>query len=166
LSRNTVRRYLREAFVYFSDTAEQVLFDNTKSVVIERDAFDEGSHWRSTQLLAVAETYGVTPKVYQPYRANTKGKVERFKRYERGSVVLTSNLPFTQWATAFADDKTLTAAMLDRLLHHAHIVQISGESYRLKEKRKAEQTGAAAAEPNLQPVTMMSDFLQLRHPEH
>ena len=61
------------------------------------------------------------------------------KRYERGSMVLTSNLPFTQWAGAFADDQTLTAAMLDRLLHHAHIVQIAGESYRLKDKRKAGQ---------------------------
>lgn len=59
------------------------------------------------------------------------------KRYERGSMILTSNLPFTQWAGTFADDATLTAAMLDRLLHHAHIVQISGESYRLKDKRKA-----------------------------
>lgn len=61
------------------------------------------------------------------------------KRYERSSMVLTSNLPFTQWAGAFADDQTMTAAMLDRLLHHAHIVQISGESYRLKDKRKAGQ---------------------------
>ncbi len=61
------------------------------------------------------------------------------KRYERGSMVLTSNLPFTQWAGAFADDQTLTAAMLDRLLHHAHIVQIMGESFRLKDKRKAGQ---------------------------
>ncbi|MGN8160809.1 ATP-binding protein, partial [Salinisphaera sp. SWV1] len=59
------------------------------------------------------------------------------KRYERASMILTSNLPFTQWAGAFADDQTLTAAMLDRLLHHAHIVQISGESYRLRNKRKA-----------------------------
>lgn len=62
------------------------------------------------------------------------------KRYERGSIILTSNLPFTQWAAAFADDQTLTAAMLDRLLHHAHIVQISGESYRLKDKRSAGQS--------------------------
>jgi DNA replication protein DnaC len=61
------------------------------------------------------------------------------KRYERGSMILTSNLPFTQWASAFADDTTLTAALLDRLLHHAHVVQISGESYRLKDKRKAGQ---------------------------
>jgi DNA replication protein DnaC len=59
------------------------------------------------------------------------------KRYERGSMILTSNLPFTQWAAALADDQTLTAALLDRLLHHAHIVQISGESYRLKDKKKA-----------------------------
>ncbi|WP_049279392.1 ATP-binding protein, partial [Ralstonia solanacearum] len=40
---------------------------------------------------------------------------------------------------------TLTAAMLDRLLHHAHIVQISGESYRLKDKRKAGQTSTRAS---------------------
>ena len=62
------------------------------------------------------------------------------KRYEHGSMILTSNLPFTQWASAFADDTTLTAALLDRLLHHAHVVQITGESYRLKDKRKAWQT--------------------------
>jgi DNA replication protein DnaC len=67
------------------------------------------------------------------------------KRYEQGSMVLTSNLPFTQWATAFADDQTLTAAMLDRLLHHAHIVQITGDSYRLKDKRKAGQAAKKTA---------------------
>ncbi len=61
------------------------------------------------------------------------------KRYERGSIIMTSNLSFAQWASTFADDQTLTAAMLDRLLHHAHIVQIAGESYRLKDKRKAGQ---------------------------
>ncbi|XYX40330.1 ATP-binding protein [Candidatus Erwinia dacicola] len=51
------------------------------------------------------------------------------KRYESDSVILTSNLPFTQWSGTFGDDETLTAAMLDRLLHHAHIAQISGQSY-------------------------------------
>ena len=59
------------------------------------------------------------------------------KRYENGSVIVTSNLPFSQWSTAFADDQTLTAALLDRLLHHAHIVQITGESYRLRGKKTA-----------------------------
>lgn len=65
------------------------------------------------------------------------------KRYERGSMILTSNLPFTQWAGTFADDQTLTAAMLDRLLHHAHIVQITGESYLLKDKCRAGTTPPA-----------------------
>ena len=59
------------------------------------------------------------------------------KRYEKGSIIVTSNLPFGQWDQAFGDDKTLTAALLDRLLHRSHVLQIRGESYRLKEKRKA-----------------------------
>lgn len=59
------------------------------------------------------------------------------KRYERGSIIITSNLAFSDWASALADDATLTAALLDRLLHHAHIVSIRGDSYRLKDQRKA-----------------------------
>ncbi len=58
------------------------------------------------------------------------------KKYEQGSIILTSNLPFSQWPNAFADDQTLTAAMLDRLLHHSHVIRITGESYRLKDKQK------------------------------
>ncbi|MCL4555880.1 MAG: IS21-like element helper ATPase IstB [Gammaproteobacteria bacterium] len=58
------------------------------------------------------------------------------KRYEKGSIIFTSNLPFSQWSSAFANDQTLTAAMLDRLLHHCHVVPINGESYRLKDKQK------------------------------
>jgi len=59
------------------------------------------------------------------------------KRYEKGAILLTSNLSFGQWDQAFAGDTTLTAALLDRLLHHSHVIQIVGESYRLKDKRKA-----------------------------
>ncbi len=59
------------------------------------------------------------------------------KRYEHGSVILTSNLSFGQWPGTFADDATLTASMLDRLLHHSHVLQLSGESYRLKDKRRS-----------------------------
>ncbi|MGL5249594.1 MAG: IS21-like element helper ATPase IstB [Enterovibrio sp.] len=59
------------------------------------------------------------------------------KRYESGSVILTSNLSFGQWPNAFADDATLTAAMLDRLLHHSHVLQLNGDSYRLKDKRRS-----------------------------
>ena len=59
------------------------------------------------------------------------------KRYEHGSVILTSNLSFGEWDSTFAGNSALTAAMLDRLLHHAHVVQIKGDSYRLKDKKKA-----------------------------
>ena len=59
------------------------------------------------------------------------------KRYESGSVILTSNLSFGDWQENFANDASLTSAMLDRLLHHAHVVQIRGDSYRLKEKLRA-----------------------------
>jgi len=59
------------------------------------------------------------------------------QRYEHGSIIITSNLPFAQWDSAFAGDATMTAAMLDRLLHHAHVAMISGESFRLRERKKA-----------------------------
>lgn len=59
------------------------------------------------------------------------------KRYERGSMILTSNLTFGSWDQAFAGEAVLTAAMLDRVLHHASVVTIQGESYRLKDKRRA-----------------------------
>ena len=59
------------------------------------------------------------------------------KRYKKGTVLLTSNLPFGQWDQAFAGDTTLTAALLDHLLHHARVIQIKAESYRLKDKRTA-----------------------------
>jgi len=62
------------------------------------------------------------------------------------SVLTISKLPFSQWANTFADDATLTAAMLDRLLHHAHIVSMTGESYRLKDKRKAGAVRKPAAQ--------------------
>jgi DNA replication protein DnaC len=59
------------------------------------------------------------------------------KRYEKGSVILTSNLPFGQWGQIFANDTALTSAMLDRILHHSHIVPIKGDSYRIREKKQA-----------------------------
>ncbi|KMZ44444.1 transposase [Bacillus sp. FJAT-27238] len=51
--------------------------------------------------------------------------------YERISVIVTSNLEFSQWNTVFGDNR-LTAALIDRLVHHAHIVAFTGESYRLR----------------------------------
>lgn len=55
-------------------------------------------------------------------------------RYERGSIVLTTNKAFKQWPTIFNGDATITSAVLDRLLHHAETVIIEGSSFRMKDR--------------------------------
>jgi DNA replication protein DnaC len=56
------------------------------------------------------------------------------QRYERGSIVLTTNKPFKQWASIFNNDSTAASAVLDRLLHHADLVVLEGPSYRMKDQ--------------------------------
>jgi DNA replication protein DnaC len=56
------------------------------------------------------------------------------QRYERGSIILTTNKPFKQWATIFNNDSTIASAVLDRLLHHAETVIIEGTSFRMKDQ--------------------------------
>jgi len=55
-------------------------------------------------------------------------------RYERGAIVLTTNTRYKQWPRIFNNDSTITAAVLDRLLHHCETVTIQGKSYRMKDK--------------------------------
>ena len=57
-------------------------------------------------------------------------------RYERGSVILTSNKAFAEWGEVLGDVVVVTA-ILDPLLHHSHVINIRGESYRLREKKRA-----------------------------
>jgi DNA replication protein DnaC len=68
-------------------------------------------------------------------------------RYERGSLIVTSNKPFTAWGEIFGDP-VVAAAMIDRLVHHAEIINLKGDSYRLKDKqlsRPSDQTTAMKA---------------------
>ena len=57
------------------------------------------------------------------------------QRYERGSTLVTSNLPFDEWTGVFGSER-LTGALLDRLTHHVHILEMNGESYRLKQSKQ------------------------------
>jgi DNA replication protein DnaC len=57
------------------------------------------------------------------------------QRYERGSTLVTSNLPFDEWTEVMGSER-LTGALLDRLTHHVHILEMNGESYRLKASRR------------------------------
>lgn len=56
------------------------------------------------------------------------------KRYETGSIILTSNRAFKDWSKIFDNDSTITSAVLDRLMHHSEVVIIEGKSYRMKDK--------------------------------
>jgi DNA replication protein DnaC len=74
-------------------------------------------------------------------------------RYEKGgATVLTSNKAFSEWADVFAGDAVMAGAALDRLLHRCTVVNIRGDSYRLKEKRSAGLTHAAATKPQKEEI--------------
>jgi DNA replication protein DnaC len=75
---------------------------------------------------------------YLPFEPNAAHLLFQLvsRRYERGAILLTSNRSVGEWGTVFGDPVVATA-ILDRLLHHSHVITIRGDSYRLKEKRRS-----------------------------
>ena len=71
--------------------------------------------------------------------------------YERVSLVVTSNKPFNQWGEVFGDE-VIAGAILDRLLHHSHIIAIQGESYRMRDKRTKGGLDKTTNEPDNGPA--------------
>ena len=65
------------------------------------------------------------------------------QRYERGSILVTSNLPFDEWTEVFGSER-LTGALLDRLTHHVHVMEMNGESFRLSQSRRKQKTANGA----------------------
>ncbi len=100
----TLIRCLENAFIYFGGAALTLLSDNPKTIVVDRDAYGEGKHRFNAAFLDFTGHYGVRAKLCHPYRAQTKGKVERFHRYVRESFyipLLTRTKPaFLDVATA------------------------------------------------------------------
>lgn len=76
------------AFEFFGGVAREVLYDNMRTVVLARDAYGPGQHRFHASLWDMARHFGFRPRLCRPYRAQTKGKVERFNRYLRHSFVL------------------------------------------------------------------------------
>ena len=64
------------------------------------------------------------------------------KRYEKASTIITTNRPFSKWGDLFGDN-TIANAILDRLVYHSHIINIKGNSYRLKDKLIKEKENIA-----------------------
>jgi transposase len=88
---------IEQGLYYFGGVPQELLFDNAKCLLIERDAYGEGQHRWNSELLALAQRYGFRLRVCRPYRAQTKGKVERFNGYLKGSFItpLTATLKQT-----------------------------------------------------------------------
>ena len=77
-------------------------------------------------------------------------------RYERGSIVLTSNKGFAAWGEVLGDT-VIATAILDRLLHPSHVLNIRGESYRLREKKRAGLFGSLQSRPEVPPSASTND---------
>lgn len=90
------------------------------------------THYGKPKLLIVDEL-GYLP--FEPDAAHLFFQLVS-RRYERGAMLVTSNRPVGEWGTVFGDPVVATA-ILDRLLHHSHVVTIRGDSYRLREKRRS-----------------------------
>ena len=81
--------------------------------------------------LIIVDEVGYIP--FEPEAANLFFQLVS-SRYERASLIVTSNKPFGRWGEVFGDDVVAAAAMIDRLVHHADVVAIKGDSYRLKDR--------------------------------
>lgn len=79
---------LKEAFDYFGGVPKQVLCDNAKALIVERDAYGCGEHKLHCELFQMSKDYGFKLTACKPYRAKTKGKVERFNHYLKNSFIV------------------------------------------------------------------------------
>lgn len=80
-----LKRCHLNAFEHFGGVPQEILYDNMKTVVLERNTFGQGQHRFHPGLWDLGKYFGFTPRLCRPYRAQTKGKVERFNRYLRNS---------------------------------------------------------------------------------
>jgi DNA replication protein DnaC len=93
--------------------------------------------------LLVVDEVGYIP--FEPEAANLFFQLVS-ARYERASLIVTSNKPFGRWGEVFGDD-VVAAAMIDRLVHHAEVIALKGDSYRLKDRDLGRVPAATTEEP-------------------
>jgi transposase len=131
---------LRAAMAEFGGVAQHVLFDNAKSVVIDRDAYGEGLHRWNKALLGLADEYGFTLRLCRPYRAKTKGKVERFNGYLKGSFLVP--LAATLKASGLRLDAQTANAHIGRWLAEVANARIHGTTGERPDRRLAIERSA------------------------
>lgn len=114
-----------------------MLFDNAGAIIIERNAYGDGHHRWHNGLLAVAEEFGFTPRVCQPYRAKTKGKAERFNGYLKGSFCVPLAATLKQAGLRF--DVTAANAHIGRWLTEVADQRLHGTTRERPAKRLQEE---------------------------
>jgi transposase len=138
---------LREAFDYLGGVPEHILFDNMKAVVIERDAYGEGKHRWNHELLELAESCGFKPRLCRPYRAKTKGKVERFNSYLKSSFVVP--LAATVEASGLKLDVDLANRHVRRWLDEVANARIHATTKAVPARRLADERAVMLPAPAL-----------------
>ena len=158
---------LREAFDYFGGVPEEVLFDNTKAVVIERDAYGPGLHRWNDDLKELAEACGFVPRLCRPYRAKTKGKVERFNSYLKSSFVVP--LAATIGASGLKLDVALANVHVQRWLAEVANARVHATTKAVPAQRLAEEQAVMLPAPALRagpaaPQRVAMPVESLQHP--
>jgi transposase len=146
----TVKAGLEAAFGYFGGVPREVLFDNMKTVVLERNAYGRGRHRLHPGLLALSRDLGFAVRLCRPYRAKTKGKVERFNRYLRGSFY--NPLVTRLQADVALDVETANVEVLKWLRDVANVRSHQGTAERPIDRFEADQLAMLPFEPAMAPI--------------
>lgn len=180
----TLRRCHEHAFEYFGGVPTEVLYDNAKTVVIERNAYAPGQHRFHAGLWDTARHFGFSPKLCQPYRARTKGKVDRFIRYLRHSFyvplrarvqqaglqvdVATANMEVLKWLRDVANvrvHKTTGEVPASRLdAERQGLRQLPTARLSVVPHEAASPTGHWPTEPLQRPVAEYQRLLEVMAP--
>jgi transposase len=159
------------AFLAFGGVPHEVLYDNMKTVVVERDAYGRGRHRFHPGFADFAGHCGFRPRLCRPYRAQTKGKVERFIRYLRASFWVPLTSQYGQEGLV-VDRETANVAMHRWLREVAnarvHATTAAVPSERLESERASLQPVprpyAGLSKRQLEPLTSRRPILGLQHP--
>jgi transposase len=170
------------AFDAFGGVSQRVLYDNMKTVVLERDASGEGEHHYHAGFLDYARHCGFVIKLCRPYRAKTKGKVERFNGYLRRSFyvplvaqlkqagltldVVTANIEVRRWLGEIANQR-IHGTTQERPAQRLHEERLQGIPPPWRgDIRAARPQSEGVAAPLARPVTVIERLEQATPPQH